>query len=140
MPNAGQRDDRGMPAGLGQEALARVDEQNREIGARRAGCHVAGILLMAGRVGDDKGTFRARNITIGDIDRDPLLALGLEPVHEQREVDIVAIGAVFSGVALERRKLIVENEALLVEQAADQRRFAVIDRAASEESEGWQRG
>ena len=42
-------------------------------------------------------------------------------------------------VALERGELIVENEALLVEQAADQRRFAVIDRAAGEQPEGRKR-
>ena len=140
MPDAGQRHDRGMAAGLGQEALARIDEQDREIGAGRAGCHVAGILLMAGRVGDDEGTFRGRNIAIGDIDRDPLFALGLEPVHEQCEVDIAAVGAMPPRIALERFKLIVEDKALLVEQAADQRRFAVVDRAASEQSERRTRG
>ena len=44
------------------------------------------------------------------------------------------------GIALERRELVVENEALLVKQAADQRRFSVIDRAAGEQPERRERG
>ena len=82
-----------------------------------------------------KRALRGREIAIGDIDRDALFALGLEPVHQQREVDIVAVVPKRRESALERFELIVENQPRLVEQAADQRRFAVIDRAASQQSQ-----
>jgi hypothetical protein len=43
------------------------------------------------------------------------------------------------GIALQRREMVVENQLLLIEQAADQRRFAVVDRAASQQAKGRQR-
>src|SRR3546814_4622699 len=52
-----------VPAGLGQQALARVDQHDRQLGGGRAGGHVAGVLLVAGAVGDDElapGTERRR--------------------------------------------------------------------------------
>ncbi len=121
---------------LAQQPLARVDQQHRELGVRRAGRHVAGILLMARRVGDDEGAPRRREITIGDIDGDALLALDLQPVEQQGEIDVPAVGAVLLRIAIERGQLIVENQMLLVEQAADQGGLAVVDRAAGEKAQG----
>ena len=95
MTNAEQRDDHRMPARLRQQALARVDQQDREIGVRGAGGHVAGILFVAGRVGDDERTLFRREIAIGDIDSDALLALGLEAVDQQREIDVGSRRSVF---------------------------------------------
>ena len=46
----------------------------------------------------------------------------------------------FFEVALERRKLVVEDEFLLVEQAADQGRLAVVDGTAGEQTQRRQRG
>ena len=43
-----------------------------------------------GRVGDDERAARGREIAVGDIDRDALLALVFEPVEQQREIDVVA--------------------------------------------------
>ena len=79
-----------MPPGLGEDALARIDQQHREIGGRGAGRHVAGVLLVARRIGDDEGAPRRREKAVGDVDRDALLALVLEPVEQQREIDVVA--------------------------------------------------
>ena len=101
MANAEQRDDHRMPARLRQKALARIDQQDREVRVRGAGRHVAGILLVAGRIGDDERAFRRREIAVGDVDRDALLALRLEAVDEEREVDIGAGRAVLLRVALE---------------------------------------
>ena len=138
MPDAEQRDDQRMAARLRQQALARVDQQDRQIRIRGAGRHVAGILFMARRVGDDERTFRRREIAIGDVDRDALFALGLETIDQQREVDFGAGRAVLLGIALERGELIVENQFLLVEQTSDQRRLAVVDRTAGQEAQGGQ--
>ena len=128
-----------MAARLRQQALARVDQQDREIGVGGAGRHVAGVLLVAGRVGDDERALLGGEIAIGDVDGDALLALGLEPVDQQREVDVGAGGAVLARVLLQRGELIVEDQLLLVEQAADQRRLAVVDGAAGEEAQGGKR-
>ncbi len=97
------RDD-GVAAGLRQQALARVDQQDGELRIGGAGRHVAGVLLVAGRVGDDEGALLGREIAVGDID----------------------------GTARERGQVILDDQVLLMEQAADQRRFAVVDRAAGE--------
>jgi hypothetical protein len=85
-----------MAAGLFQQAGAGIDQQDRQIGGRGAGCHVAGILLVAGRVGDDEGALVGGEIAIGDIDGDALFALGLQTVEQQREIgqaEIVLLAA-----------------------------------------------
>ena len=95
MLDAEQRDDRRMAMRLRQQPLARIDKQNGEIGIRSARRHVAGILLMAWRVGDDEGALRRREIAVGDIDGDALLALRFEPIDQQREIDFCAGSAGF---------------------------------------------
>ena len=85
--DAEQRDDRGMATGLLDQPVAGIDQQDGEIGVRRAGRHVARELLVARRVGDDEGAPRAGEEAVGDVDGDALLALGLQPVEQQREVD-----------------------------------------------------
>ena len=136
MFDAEQRDDRRVTMRLGEQPLARVDEQDGEIGARGARRHVARVLLVAGRVGDDEAALVGLEIAVGDVDRDALLALGLEPVDEQGEIDRLAGRAVLDRIPFERRDLIVENEVLFPEKPADQGRFAVVHRAAGEETQG----
>src|SRR5208337_2049977 len=72
-------------------------------------------------------------------DGDALLALGLEAVDQQREVDVGPDRAVLFRVAFERRELIVVDQLLLVEQPADEGRLAVVDRAAGEQAQRRQR-
>ena len=50
--NAEQRADEGVSLGLHQDALAGIDQDDGELRVGGAGRHVAGILLVAGRVGD----------------------------------------------------------------------------------------
>jgi hypothetical protein len=98
--------------------------------------HVARILLVAGRVGDDEGAPRRGEIAVGHVDSDALLALGFQPVEQQSEIDLGAHGAVLLRIAGARRQMIVEDQVLLVEQAADQGRLAVVNRAAGKETQG----
>ncbi len=119
----------------GENALARVDQQHREIGGRGARRHVAGVLLVPGRVGDDELAFVGREIAIGDVDGDALLALGGEAVDEQREIEFLALRAVLLRVLFERFEQIVVRETGVVKHPADQRRFAVVDRTAGDESQ-----
>jgi hypothetical protein len=92
-------------------------------------------LLVPRRIGDDELALLAGEETIGDVDRDALLALGRKPVDQQREVDLLALCAVPFAVALERGELVVENLLGLVQQPPDQRRLAVIDAAAGDEAQ-----
>jgi hypothetical protein len=90
-------------------------------------------LLVARCIGHDELPALGREEAIGDVDRDLLLALGREPVEEEREIKLLALGPVFAGLNRERIQLVVEQQPGLVEQAADQRGLAVIDRPAGDE-------
>ena len=78
---------------LGQHALARVDQDHRQVGGRGAGDHVARVLLVARRVGDDELAPLGGEEAVGDIDGDALLALGGQAVDQQREIDARRLGA-----------------------------------------------
>ena len=62
-----------------------------------------------GGVGHDEGPALGGEVAVGDIDGDPLLALGLEPVEEQGIVELVALGAHPLRVDRQRGELIVEE-------------------------------
>ena len=88
-----------VPPGLGQHALASVDQKHGEVRRRRAGHHVARVLLMPRRIGDDELALFAGEEAVGDVDGDALLALRLQPIDEQREVHVVAGRAEGGGIA-----------------------------------------
>ena len=136
MANAQHRDDAAVPLGLGEHALAGIDQQHGRLGGRRAGRHVAGVLLMTRRIGDDEAALGRGEKAVGDIDGDALLAFGLQAVDQQRKIQPLALGAEFFRVRLERFQLILEDQLGLVEQAADQRRLAVVDAAAGNKAQG----
>jgi hypothetical protein len=46
---------------------------------------------MTWRVGDDELAPLGLEVAVGDVDRDPLLALGLEAVEQQREVEVASL-------------------------------------------------
>ena len=52
--NAQQRNDKRMPAGLSGNAMPGVDQNDRKLAGACARRHVARVLLVAGRVGDDE--------------------------------------------------------------------------------------
>ncbi len=125
--DAEQRADEGMALGLRYDALASVDEHDRQVGRRSARDHVARVLLVSRRVGDDEAPLRGREIAVGDVDRDALLALRPQPVGQQREVDEVVAHALARRLHL--RELVAEHLLGVVEQPADQRALAVVHRA-----------
>ena len=71
-----------------EDAFARIDENDREIGRGCARDHVARVLNVSRRIGDDELTLRRREIAISHIDGDALLALGTQAIREQREIDL----------------------------------------------------
>ena len=126
-----QRRDERVAAGLLDHALARIDEHDRQVGGRGAGDHVAGVLLVARGVGDDELAPRGREVPVGDVDRDALLALGAQAVGEQRQVH-VAVAAPLGGLR-DVLELVLEDRLRVVQQPADQRRLAVVDRPGRRE-------
>ena len=120
-----------MPAGLLDYALARVDEHDGEVRRRGAGHHVARVLDVARRVGDDELAPRRREVAVRHIDRDPLFPLGAQAVREQREIEVV-LAALLSR-ALDRLKLVLEDRLGIVEETTDQGRLAVVDAAGGRE-------
>ena len=133
--DADELDEVAVAAGLREDALARVDQDDGEVGGRRAGDHVAGILLVAGGVGDDELARRGGEEAVGDVDGDALLALRRQPVDEEGEVEVGALRAGARGIGGERVELVGEDGARIVEEATDQRRLAVVDRAAGDEAQ-----
>jgi hypothetical protein len=86
------------------------------------------------RVGDDEAARGAGEKAVRDIDGDALLALGLEPVEEEGEVDFPALRAMLLRIRFERGELIVEDALRLVKQPADERGLAVVNAAAGQET------
>ena len=71
----------------------------------------------------------------GDVDGDALLALGDEAVEQQAEVGMRAAGRRV-GRAIDRLALVVVEVGGVPQQAADQRRLAVVDRSARQTGAG----
>jgi hypothetical protein len=90
---------------------------------------------MARRIGDDEAALIGGEEAVGDVDGNALLALRLQSIDQQREVDIVAGGAVLAGVAFQGREMVIEDQLGVVEQPADQRGFAIIDTATGEKAQ-----
>ena len=134
LADAEQRDDAGMPPRLREHASAGIDQEHGEVAVRSAGRHVARVLHMARRIGDDEFAARRREIAIGNVDGDLLLALGLEAVDQEREVEL-AVAARALRVALGAFQLILVDLRRIEEQPADQRALAVIDAAAGEKAQ-----
>src|SRR3546814_9289715 len=80
-----------VAARLGQHTLARVDQDDRQVGGRGAGHHVARILLVPRRVGDDELALFGGEEAIGDVDRDPLLPLGGQTRSEEHTSELQSL-------------------------------------------------
>ena len=131
--HAEQRHQQAVAAGLLDDAVAGVDEHDRQVGGRRAGDRVARVLHVAGAVGDDEVARRRREVAVGDVDRDALLALGAQAVGQQGEVDVVV--AAPPADRLDVLELVLEDRLGVVQQPADQRRLAVVDAADGGEAQ-----
>lgn len=127
--------DVGMAQRLDEHALARVDQDHGQIGGRCAGRHIACVLLVSGRVGDNKFAPGRREKPIGDINGNALLALGFQPVQQQGEVHFIARCPVLFRIPLEHGKLVIKDEPGIVQKPPDQRGFAVIDRSAGDQTQ-----
>ena len=82
--NAQQAGDIGVAARLRQQTFARIHQHDRQVCSRGPGHHVARVLLVSRRIGDDELARRRGEIAIRHIDGDALLAFGQQPVGQQR--------------------------------------------------------
>ena len=130
--DAQQRRDEGVAMGLLQHALARIDEHDGEVRGGGTRDHVAGVLHVAGRVGDDELALGRGEVAIGHIDGDALLALGTEAVGQQGQVDLVI--ATRRAGTLDGLQLVFEDALGVIQQPPDKRRLAVVDRAGRGET------
>ncbi len=125
-----------MPPRLRHYPMPRIDQDNRELTRTRPSCHIPRVLLMARRVGNDEFSLVRREVSIGDIDGNPLLPLGLKAIRQQRQIDAprFARGAKLHRIPLHGGELVFVNPFRIVQQATDQRGLPVIDRAAAKEA------
>ncbi len=130
--DAEERGDVRVPPALLEHAEPRVDEHDRDRRRRRAGDHVARVLHVPGRVGDDELAALGREIPVRDVNRDALLALGREAVGDERQVDV---GPRHVARLAGRGELVFVYGARVEEQAADERRLAVVHGADRHEAE-----
>jgi hypothetical protein len=86
-------------------------------------------------VGNDELALGRGEITVGHIDSDALLALGLETVDQQCQVDIVARGTGLFRIAGDGFQVIFVDHLGVVQQAPDQGALAVIDVATGEKAQ-----
>ena len=133
--DAEQARDKAVATGLIQHSLAGVDQYDGEIAGGSAGGHVAGVLLVARGVRDDELALRGREIAVGHVNGDALLALRLQAVHQQGQVQLLACGAELLAVGLQRFELIFIDLLGVVQQATDQGALAVVHAAAGEKAQ-----
>ena len=124
-----------VAAGLRQDAVVGVDEDDGHIAGGGAGDHVARVLLMAGGVGDDELAPGGGEVAIRHVDGDALLALGLQAIDQEREVHATALGADGAAVLADGIELVLVDHPRVVQQAADERALAVVDAAAGEKAQ-----
>lgn len=106
MLDAQQRYEERVAPCLRDDSRTGVDQDDSEVGRRAAGYHVARVLLVARRVGDDELALVRGEVSVGHVDGDALLALGLQSVAEQGVVDVVAGVAHTFAVAFQGGELV----------------------------------
>jgi hypothetical protein len=82
---------------------------------------------VPGSVGDDELPARRREIPPGHVDGDPLLALGLQAVDEEGEVEREAARAEPRRVGAGRLEMVVVDAVPVVEEPPDQGALPVVD-------------
>jgi len=134
--DAQQGQDAGMAARLGQDALTGIDQQHTEIAIRRSRGHIARVLHMAWGIGNDELPPRRREIAVSHVDGDALLALRLQAVDQERQVEFPAPPGIGPpGLTLDVLELVLEHESGIVKQSANQRALAIVHTAASQEAQ-----
>ena len=137
LPDAEQMQEIAVTPRLVAHALQRIDDQHGAVGLRGAGDHVAQELGVAGRVDQHDVACAGAKTNLRGVDGDALVALGLQRIEQERPLE----GHAAPGAdGLQHLQLALGQAAGLVQQAADQRRLAVVDMADDDNADLWPRG
>ena len=131
--DAEQVRDARVPPRLLFHAVPGIDQQDRDVGRRGTGRHVARVLFVARRVGEDELAARGREVAIRHVDRDALFALGPQPVGEEREVN--RPGGLVPCRRLDRLHLVLVHRLRVVQQSPDERTLPIVDAARRADAE-----
>ncbi|GAB10532.1 hypothetical protein GOARA_058_00150 [Gordonia araii NBRC 100433] len=115
-----ERGDPRVPPRLALHAVPRVDQHDRDVGVRRTGERVARVALVSRGVGEDVAAVIGGEEPVRDVDRDALFAFAAQPVRERGQVKLPLVVG-------DRVDVIGRQAPGVVQDAADQRRLAVID-------------
>ena len=126
-----------VPPGLVAHAFQRVDDQHRAVGLRGAGDHVAQEFGVAGRVDQHDVARAGAEADLRGVDGDALVALGLQRIEQERPFERHAAPR---ADGFQHFQLALGQAAGLVQQASDQRGFAVIDMADDDDADLRTRG
>ena len=129
-----QRHQIGVTARLRDDACAGIHQDDGEISRRTAGNHVARILFVSRRVGNDEFAVVRAEVTIRHVDGNTLFAFRLQAVQQQGIVDVVTCIADAFAVTFQCIQLVLVNLLTIEQQPSDKRRFPVVHRTGGQET------
>ncbi len=133
-PDAEQRDQITVPHGLDEHTFSRVNQDDGKIGGGGTGHHIAGILLMPRRIGDDEFALVGGEEAIGNVNSNALFALRLQSIQEKGVVYLAILGADALAFRRQSGKLVFEQQFRIPQQAADKGALAIVHAAAGDEA------
>ena len=90
---------------------------------------------MARRVRNDELAFIGREVAVGNVNSNALLALGLQAVNQQCEIKLFTGSTHLGAVGFQGGHVIFVDHFGVVQQATDQGAFAIIDAAAGKQAQ-----
>ena len=126
--NAQQRHQEGVSTRLGDDTRTCIHEDNGQVGRRAARNHVARILLVPRRVGNDELAVVGREVAVGYVDGDTLFTFGFQSVQQKGVVDVVAGVTHTLAVALQGVQLVFVQFLAIEQQASYQGGLTVVHR------------
>ena len=117
-----------MPPRLLDHSVACIDQHDGKIRRARARHHIARVLHMARRVGNDELALWRRKISVCHVDGNSLLTLGTQAISEVGEIHLPAAGDIRR--TLQHLHLILHDRFRIIKQPPNQRTLAVINRPA----------
>ena len=89
MPHTHEPANRQVAVCLPFRAAHGIDQQDSHVGGRCCHGHVAGVLLVAGSVGEDGATPTGQHeVAVGHVDGDALFTFGFQAVGDQAVIDL----------------------------------------------------
>ncbi len=125
----------GVATGLREDALARIDKNDREVRSGGAGSHVSGVLLVARGIGNDELAALSGKVAVGNVNSDALFTLGAKSISKLGEVDSELLLARGRNSPSDSTDLIFIDVARVVEETADKSGFAIVDATGGAEAE-----